>query len=178
MKICEANDLSVIRYPRVAGSHAPLLVGQWISVIKSVQGFHANGIVHGDLRASNIVFSEVGNGATIIDFDFAGENDTKRYPEGFNVKIDDGTRARNASGGRPLLFNHDWFSVGSMMQKCVLEEENQSWNQACKLLLAADMSSERVTEVLSLLENCATIAVKSLKWTTDNTGTGSPERKK
>ncbi len=40
---CAAADLAVIRYPRVLGSHTPRHVGQWISVIKEVQGIHAKG---------------------------------------------------------------------------------------------------------------------------------------
>jgi hypothetical protein len=54
-KIVEAVDLTLIRYPRIQGSHAPSTVGQWMAVIKSVQDFHAANIVHGDLRASNIL---------------------------------------------------------------------------------------------------------------------------
>ncbi len=176
---CQAADLAVIRYPRVLGSHTPRLVGQWISVIKSVQLFHDEEIVHGDLRASNIVFDANGEGATIIDFDFAGANGKKRYPDGFNVSINDGARHRSASEGRPLLFTHDWFAVGAMMGMCVLEANDSKWQEALQLLQGADVTKADVKKALVLLDTCKTIRVESLKGTTeDASGTGSPERKK
>jgi serine/threonine protein kinase len=178
--ILETTDLALIRYPRISGSHAPHIVGQWISVIMSVRRLHAEKIVHGDLRASNIVFGNGNEGATIIDFDFAGGHGKRLYPKGFNVGINDGARQkRSVKEGRPLLFEHDWFAIGAMMELCVLEEDGDQndWCVAINLLQKVDVSSQDVEKVLDLLEQCKGVRIKALKWKTeDSPATGSPER--
>jgi len=179
-KVVEAVDMTLIRYPRIRGSHIPKTVRQWMSVVKSVQRFHAENIVHGDLRASNIVFHDDKEGATIIDFDLAGENGKKMYPKGFNTKINDGARApRSVKEGRPLLFSHDWFAIGAMMKLCVFEHDDQQydWLEACKLLESPNASEEVIREVLGLLENHQNIPISAMKGIAEeNPGTGSPER--
>jgi serine/threonine protein kinase len=62
---------------------------------------HEN-IVHRDLRASNIIFHDDKKGATIIDFDLAGENGKKTYPKGFNTKINGARASLCVSEGMPL----------------------------------------------------------------------------
>jgi hypothetical protein len=178
-KVVEAGDLTLIRYPRIQGSHTPKTICQWMSVIESVLCFHAANVVHGDLRASNIIFHDDKEGATIIDFDLAGENGRKIYPKGFNTKINDGARApRSVSEGRPLLFEHDWFAIGAMMNACVLEDcEQQDWLEACRLLEEANVSKETVGKVLGLLEKCKDARISGFKFVSEeNPGTGSPER--
>lgn len=177
-KVVEAGDLTLIRYPRIHGSHTPHAVRQWMSVINSVLDFHEAKIVHGDLRASNIIFHDDKEGATIIDFDLAGENGKKIYPKGFNTKINDGARARSVREGRPLLFEHDWFAIGAMMKCCVLEDgEHQDWLEACRLLEEANVSRESVGKVLGLLEKCKDACIDAFKFISEeNPGTGSPER--
>jgi serine/threonine protein kinase len=177
--IVETTDLTLIRYPRIPGSHTPHIVGQWISVIKAVQRLHAENIVHGDLRASNIIFHKDNEEATIIDFDFVGVHEKQLYPKGFNVSINDGARqTRSAKEGRPLLFVHDWFAIGTMMGLCVLEDGNQEdWSEACRLLQKIDTSSQDVEKALGLLELCKGVPIESLNWKSEeNPGTGSPER--
>lgn len=178
-KVVEATDLTLIRYPRIQGSHTPQTVRQWMVVIESVLGFHAAKIVHGDLRASNIIFHDDKEGATIIDFDLAGENGRKIYPKGFNTKINDGARApRSVSEGRPLLFEHDWFAIGAMMNLCLLEDsEQQDWLEACRLFEETNFSGEAVGKVLGLLEKCKTTSISTFKFVCEEkAGTGSPER--
>lgn len=178
-KVVETTDLTLIRYPRIQGSHSPQTVRQWMVVIESVLGFHAANIVHGDLRASNIIFHDDKEGATIIDFDLAGENGRKMYPKGFNTKINDGVRApRSVSEGRPLLFEHDWFAIAAMMNLCVLEDcEQEDWLEACRLLEGVNISEEAVGQVLGLLEKCEDMSIGAFKCVSEeNPGTGSPER--
>jgi hypothetical protein len=80
--------------------------------------------------------------ATIIDFDLAGVNGEKKYPNGFNTVISDGARAHSASESGILLFAHDWFAIGAMMKLCVLEDcEQGDWVEACKLLEGVNPSS-------------------------------------
>jgi len=163
-KVVEAVDMTLIRYPRIQGSHTPQTVRQWMVVIESVLGFHAANIVHGDLRASNIIFRNDKEGATIIDFDLAGENGRRIYPKGFNTKINDGARACSVKEGRPLLFEHDWFAISAMMKLCVLEGEQQDWLEACMLLGDANVTRETVGKVLGLLDKCKDAFISTFKF--------------
>lgn len=44
-------------------------------------------IVHGDIRANNIIIDESKEHAKVIDFDWAGEHDKARYPEWVNTRV-------------------------------------------------------------------------------------------
>jgi hypothetical protein len=176
--VCQSTDLVVIRYPYLEGTHRPHSVGQWIALLCCVQRLHQGGIVHGDLRLSNAVFSSRSDVVTIIDYDFAGRAGEKRYPPQFNQDIDDGARARSASAGRCLLFEHDWFAIAAMMKKCHLEQAELRWRQAQELLEAPDHNVDRA---IQLLQDCASLSITSLddKATASlavdgGPGTGSP----
>ncbi|KAI6101103.1 hypothetical protein EDD16DRAFT_1495634, partial [Pisolithus croceorrhizus] len=53
-------------------------------LLELVQSFHAEGLVHGDLRASNIICD--GNRVMLIDFDWSGKEGEASYPHGpFNT---------------------------------------------------------------------------------------------
>ncbi len=112
---CEVQtpDIAVISYPRMEGSHILSLASQFVALVERLHGLHARGFVHGDVRASNVIFS--GETATLIDFDFVGGAGVKLYPEGFvtdAAMLRDGARHRKAHPLRPLQPKHDWFSLG------------------------------------------------------------------
>ena len=179
--VCKSTDLVLIRYPYLEGTHQPRSVGQWIAVLRCVLRLHQDGIVHGDLRLSNIVFSSTSDVVTIIDYDFSGRHREKTYPLHFNCNIDDGARHRSASAGRLLLFPHDWFAVAAMMKLCQLEQAEPRWQQAQKLLEEPGMV---VAEVIQLLENCSSLLLvlqnkkaSSALAVEGGPGTGSPEKK-
>ena len=118
-KVLVVPNYVVISYPFVQGCGSPSSPSHLISLIDRVLELHAHSIVHGDIRASNIVFGLNGV-ATLIDFDFSGENGVKRYPSTFNSKIDDGARHGDVSGGEVLKFKHDWFAVAALVSRCEL----------------------------------------------------------
>jgi serine/threonine protein kinase len=159
MTLCESTDLVVIRYPYLEGSHQPRSVGQWIALLRCVQLLHRERIVHGDLRLSNLVFSITSDVVTIIDYDFAGHHEDKKYPPRFNCNIDDGARHRSATAGRALLYEHDWFAVAAMMKLCQPEQEEPRWRQAQTQLQEPSVTSEVVDEVIQLLEKCSTLSL-------------------
>jgi serine/threonine protein kinase len=85
-------------------------VGHLILVMRKTAQLHAEGIVHGDLRFSNIVFSEANDAAvasTIIDFDHSGLAGEKIYPPRFNPDITDGFRHAGARAYEFLRPEHD-----------------------------------------------------------------------
>ena len=85
--VCKSTDLVVIRYPYLEGTHQPRSVAQWITLICCVQRLHKDGIVHGDLRFSNVVFGSRDEMVTVIDYDFAGEVAQKTYHRGSTTRL-------------------------------------------------------------------------------------------
>lgn len=165
-------DFAVIRYPFVEGAHVPSSVGQFKTLIEEVRRMHQQGVVHGDLRASNVVFGPRGR-VTVIDFDLAGPQDVRRYPAGFCRDIDDGKRARDASAGRPLLFSHDWYAVAAMMRMCALGDEVPVWRDLCDRVEGGNFAGD----VFADLEKLSAVAISSFSGVPAKAGTGSPERK-
>lgn len=54
---------------------------EWVDKLrKLVESFHAEGFVHGDLRAPNIICG--GNRVMVIDFDWGGKEGEVSYPHG------------------------------------------------------------------------------------------------
>jgi hypothetical protein len=168
---CAASDLRVISYPFIAGSHDPSTVKHFVSLIERLQALHKDGVVHGDVRASNVVFGENGT-ASLIDFDLAGRGGEKKYPAGYVLEVGDGARHRTASAGRLLEFAHDFFAVGAMMKLCTCDDEG--WQRAQNFLLGAETDAVAALKVLEQIAGQALVVKKSVP---ENVGTGSPERK-
>lgn len=85
----QIDDFVLISYPFVHGTHQASTVAQFLQVLEQLHCLHLRGNCHGDIRGSNIVFSNDGQ-SKVIDFDFAGKSGEKRYPKGYNPKIEDG----------------------------------------------------------------------------------------
>lgn len=85
---------------------------------EAVDSLHANGYVHGDIRASNILVcpSDLSKGIRFIDFDEAGKAGEAIYPRNLNVK--DIKRPKGAVGGQKILKEHDlWMTDELFIQK-------------------------------------------------------------
>jgi hypothetical protein len=50
------DDLVIISYDRIHGSHSPSCLRHLLDICKALQDLHALGIVHGDIRLSNMIF--------------------------------------------------------------------------------------------------------------------------
>jgi hypothetical protein len=181
--MCQSTDLVVIRYPYLEGTHQPRSIGQWIALLHCVQSLHAQKIVHGDLRLSNVVFSVMSDVVTIIDYDLSGQHGMKKYPQHFNCKIDDGARHQCASAGRLLLYEHDLFALGAMMKMCQPERDEPRWQQAYKRLQEPSVAPEVLEEVIQLLKDCPSLPLvlrddkaSSSLAVEGGPGTGSPEK--
>jgi hypothetical protein len=190
------DSLRIIKYPAVKGDHVPRTVGHFVGFIAELEKIHQKGIVHGDLRFSNVVFfksdtissssssssssfstTSSTTLATIIDFDLSGRNGNKVYPSGFNLQIDDGKRHPDVKALSSLQFEHDIFAVVWMLRQYRPKPVNHHdlWAQAINCLenkLTADfykITSGFPYDELEAVEGVALPVNKS-------TGTGSPER--
>jgi len=128
---CECN-FQLISYEYQDGEHVPRNVGNVISVLQAVHKLHQRGIVHGDLRWSNVVIPTVGGAAGIIDFDFSSYVPTasigdksaavakdvrfRRFPDGLLV-VPDGKRHPDATSlFKPvMLYHHDAYACAGLL---------------------------------------------------------------
>lgn len=145
------DRLQILTYDMVPGVHYPSVVGHMILVMKKTAQLHTQGIVHGDLRFSNIVFSKANDAAvvsTIIDFDYSGPAGEKAYPPQFNHSIADGFRHEHARAYDILRPEHDiaalkWMCAQYRPKKTDLREK---WS------LCVDELSEGIPDVVDRLE--------------------------
>lgn len=97
------------------GQHVAWSALDFIPVVDHLLQLHRMGLVHGDIRCSNIVFG--GPDGCLIDFDFGGEvnpaNGTPKYPSGFNFQVPDGSR-RGSVGGA-IWMRDDWYALKGVM---------------------------------------------------------------
>jgi hypothetical protein len=167
-RVVVCKDLVVISYPRLEGSHKPTTVGHFLCLLESLARLHKRGIVHGDIRASNIIFDANG-GATLIDFDFSG-GEHCRYPPGFNTKIGDGKRARGARSGSNLSFEHDWEALAGLMEMAHPVDQTL-WKNA-----TSAVESGNIQGAVKLLDGKDDVSLEFRVGTEESKGTGSPPR--
>jgi hypothetical protein len=150
----------------------PCNVGHLTAFIAELAEIHRKGIVHGDIRFSNVVFfksdaedspsssssssssrpsssSSASSGARIIDFDLNGRAGEKVYPSGFNLQINDGKRLKDLS---LLQFEHDIYAAAWMMQQYRPKAAHlhESWTQA------VDFSMNSLQEFIYMTSKFAT----------------------
>jgi hypothetical protein len=173
----QAPNFAIISYPFITGSHRPSSARQFIALVEHLSSLHNRSLVHGDVRASNIVFGD--GTAKLIDFDFAGNAEVKQYPEGFVTDaklLGDGARHRSAQAGRGLKPVHDWFSLGTVME--LVEPENREdiarWQEVVRKLQAVEVNVADVLEVLGAMDKTPLKLKNELP---PATATGSPPRK-
>ena len=58
-KVLDVQDLVILQFPSIKGSHWPSQVDQVIAFVQSVSAIHLNGCVHADIRLSNVIFTLV-----------------------------------------------------------------------------------------------------------------------
>jgi serine/threonine protein kinase len=131
----------------IKGDHNPKSVGAFTSVIEQLHFMHDDGIVHGDIRIFNIIFTEDGK-SQLIDFDFAGVANEQRYPHGFAFELDDVERHPMAKAGGVLCPEHDSFSLASIMKKFELSDKTLEsfWKEAILCLEKNEL--EKAVEIL------------------------------
>ncbi len=172
------EDMNVISYPEMEGACTPSSVEHIISLIRAVKALHEKGIVHADVRASNVVFCPNGE-AVLIDFDWSGKPNERNYPKGFRLEINDGARAKDVKAGQGVEFSHDYFSVGAIMASCKVAVEAakelvEAWEGVIVLLRDNDAASAKLDPLLEKLSQFKTTGIKFKS--AIRTKTGSPQR--
>ena len=125
-------DVNILSYPFIPGSHSPPTSAQLRAVLRSVISLHKAGYVHGDIRASNIVFCPSSGSSQLIDFDYCGEEGKARYPPFFNPIISDGKRHDGASSGALLRKEHDYFALASAFSQFQPREKRKAYLAVCE----------------------------------------------
>jgi tRNA A-37 threonylcarbamoyl transferase component Bud32 len=87
--------------------HSPLY---WEKLKGAIQLYHAEGFVHGDLRAPNILVTP--DGPKILDFDWAGKIGDAKYLRVLNHK--DITWHDEADINEPIVAEHDIFMLDQL----------------------------------------------------------------
>ena len=164
-KVHEVPNCVVISYPFIVGSGSPSSPSHLIALIDGVLVLHESGIVHGDIRVSNIVFGLNGV-ATLIDFDFSGKDGVKKYPSTFNTRINDGARHPDVAGGVVLKFKHDWFAVAELVSRCKLGDGREK-----KIAALLKKKEPECENAKSELRSCTTLDYDA------KVRTGSPPKK-
>jgi len=118
-----SDTLQIVQYDKVKGNHTPTRVGHLTNLLKELQELHQQGIVHGDIRLSNIIFSPKGDEieTTLIDFDLSGKHDGKIYPTRFNREIEDGVRHEEARSEMKLKYEHDVYAARWIIAKYAID---------------------------------------------------------
>ena len=110
------------------GVHYAELPSHFKPIINNLEQLHAQGYVHGDIRAYNIVLQytpsrseakEVGGGQSnnsgndcagwLIDFDYGGKNCEVEYPKGYRKLLQDGRRPGKER--KKITIMDDWVSL-------------------------------------------------------------------
>eukprot|EP01028_Stygiella_incarcerata_P009746 TRINITY_DN467_c0_g1_i2.p1 TRINITY_DN467_c0_g1~~TRINITY_DN467_c0_g1_i2.p1 ORF type:complete len:475 (+),score=91.99 TRINITY_DN467_c0_g1_i2:844-2268(+) len=149
-------------YDWMDGSHEPKNIFQFRKVCADVQKLHDAGYVHGDVRCANIVFGEGDNDAWLLDFDYSGKENEKRYPRGWNAELVE--RHEHAKPGYPLNRLHDCHSLGEVYKILFEKGEDDKIVQRLK-------AGTRVDEIEFPIDD-----QPSLKQRSELAATGSPTR--
>jgi len=167
------DDLDVISYPLMDGLHHAMCIQDFVDITKELKDLHDKNICHGDIRAYNMLFCLDGP-SYLLDFDFAGQVGSKKYPTGYSNDINDAQRHNNAIAGARLAKEHDCFSLASVMELHSCKEGGDTWTsiidlvQKCKLADAIRKMQDVARLELQPSELLQQIA---------QTATGSPPRK-
>lgn len=111
----ELDDVVVLRYAYCKGTHAPRNIRQFCILAEKLANLHREGFVHADIRVANLVFSDDGLDAHVIDSDMAVRLDEHAcYPPSYAVLEE---RHPHARAHRPKQKVHDVYSLAYCVDK-------------------------------------------------------------
>jgi hypothetical protein len=150
-----SHGLTLVKYPLIVGKHVPATMGEVSAVVEQLNKLHELRVVHGDVRAFNIVF---GAKSRLIDFDFAGMAGLKRYPAGFKSDLNDTERHTEAKENQLLEKQHDNHSLAWILSKFKPKEQihSQAWSETI-----LDITNGNLQGALTRLQS---LGIESLEW--------------
>ena len=127
---------TVMAYPKIEGTHFPSTFGQVIQVLLQLCILWKNNLCHGDVRLANMIFGE--NSSRLIDFDYCGVEGERKYPNGYNIELDDTKRHPEATPGSLLQRSHDWYSFQFILQSlsCRNQTDEDQFNRTKTVLFS------------------------------------------
>lgn len=113
------SDKKIVRleYDYIEGSHQPSNITQFVGVLQTLHALHEANVVHGDVRACNIVFTD--DNSYLIDFDLLkdeGENYSLQY------KYIEEERHTEAKRGKKMNKAHDRTALAKVLIKVSCSE--------------------------------------------------------
>lgn len=173
--IVEENDIQIIRYPLIEGTHLAQNNQQFAGVFEHLLSVHNDNKVHGDIRLSNIIFSSRdGRESKLIDFDFCGTDGLGTYPGLISFNIADGQRHTDVAGGGIMRKEHDYFALSAILNLFTPDsaEFQEEWTEIINLVSKGKLEDARK----ELLANMYRINLREeLREALGSLGTGSPE---
>ena len=168
----DTAEMAILKYPYIQGSHLPEDSQQVATCVVALRSLHEAGLVHCDIRASNIIFRPAGS--KIIDFDFTAKTADAVYPSTFNLKIPDGERHHGVSREGCATQEHDCYALGAVLSLVVPTDETdrELWNA-----VIANTKLGQLSDVINSLEE-RIFKLVPVKKHLDFRPTGSPKLKK
>ena len=107
------RPLTILSTPYREGKHFATTPRAFLPIVRQLKKLHAEGFVHGDIRAFNTVFGENPEDGWFIDYDFGGKEGTAWYPEGYKTGLTDGDRL--GVEGEVITAADDWYALGQLI---------------------------------------------------------------
>jgi serine/threonine protein kinase len=156
--VVQFDNLLVVTYDYVLGSHVAENTSDFIPILKMLGALHADHVVHGDIRLSNIVFA--GMQSSLIDFDFSGKHGEKKYPAGYNREIFDGFRHADAKENSFLELKHDFYALSGLMNLFSTTESSEEWSVVCNAVSNGEIEiAIQMLDQLQIPIRCANTAI-------------------
>ena len=134
---------TVIKYPKIAGEHAPPNNKSALGVIHGLRKMHEDGNLHMDVKAGNCLF----NGtephlSALIDFDLSRPVALAKYPLNYVLAIADGRRHSGVKQGGDGLKEHDTYALAAVLRLSIaVEHELKSqWASVCSMVEAGQLA--------------------------------------
>jgi hypothetical protein len=149
--VIKDESLVVISYPYLPGNHVPMYAWQLQQILELLLTMHGEGIVHGDVRLRNMIFSVPSvatdfavNASThtnvtprssfkthygtahIIDFDLSGLINQRRYPSRYAIKLSDTKRHEEAIPLSLLKPCHDLYALAHIWEMFELDDPHSN----------------------------------------------------
>jgi serine/threonine protein kinase len=170
------SQLVIIRYPFIPGNHLPDNSHQILAALQSLYRMHSKNIVHGDVKAGNIIFAEEANKSCLIDFCFSGVEGDAVYPSNYRREIQDGARHPDAEPLAIIRKEHDIFGFKQVLEFCY-PADNQDlpfWKSLLQVL-----SGESLEPAIALIKNHhKPVYLETNKQFLGYLGSGAPPKKR